>query len=113
MKNRSGDAVYGIGIDTGGTYTDAVLLDLREHQIINDSKQPTTHHCLEQSIVQTIDDIFPVGKAEAVRKIAFSTTLATNAISEGRMSKVDLIVIGQVKPFDSARGFNPICERWS
>jgi N-methylhydantoinase A/oxoprolinase/acetone carboxylase beta subunit len=101
MKISSSDTVYGIGIDTGGTYTDAVLFDLREHQVISISKRPTIHHCLERSIVQALDDIFPVGKAEAVRKIAFSTTLATNAIAEGRMSRVGLIVIGQVKPFDA------------
>jgi N-methylhydantoinase A/oxoprolinase/acetone carboxylase beta subunit len=64
--------MYGIGIDTGGTYTDAVLLDLRDHQVISTSKRPTIHHCLERSIVQALDDILPEGKAEAVRKIAFS-----------------------------------------
>jgi len=101
MKIRSNDTVYGIGIDTGGTYTDAVLFDLLEHQVISVSKRPTIHHCLELSIVQALDDIFPVGKAEAVRKIAVSTTLATNAIAEGRMSRVGLIVIGRVKPFDA------------
>jgi N-methylhydantoinase A/oxoprolinase/acetone carboxylase beta subunit len=93
--------VYGIGIDTGGTYTDAVLFDLLEHQIISVSKRPTIHHCLELSIIQALDDIFPVSEVEAVRMIAFSTTLATNTIAEGRMSKVGLIVIGHVKPFDA------------
>ena len=101
MKLSSSDTVYGIGIDTGGTYTDAVLFDLRKHQVINVSKRPTLHHCLELSIVQALEDIFPDGKAEAVRKIAFSTTLATNAIAEGRTSRVGLIVIGRVKPFEA------------
>jgi N-methylhydantoinase A/oxoprolinase/acetone carboxylase beta subunit len=101
MKTISREPIYGIGIDTGGTYTDAVLFDLREHQVISVSKRPTIHHRLELSIVQALDDIFPVAKAEAVRKIAFSTTLATNAIVEGRMSRVGLIVIGPVKPFDA------------
>jgi N-methylhydantoinase A/oxoprolinase/acetone carboxylase beta subunit len=101
MKNSSSDTVYGIGIDTGGTYTDAVLFDLREHQVLSISKRPTIHHCLELSIVQALDDILPDGRVEAVRKIAFSTTLATNAIAEGRMSKVGLIVIGRVKPFEA------------
>ncbi len=101
MKTKSSDTVYGIGIDTGGTYTDAVLFDLREHQVIRASKRPTIHHRLELSIVQALEDILPAGNARAVRKIAFSTTLATNAIAEGRMSRVGLIVIGQVKPFDA------------
>jgi N-methylhydantoinase A/oxoprolinase/acetone carboxylase beta subunit len=101
MKIHSSDTVYGIGIDTGGTYTDAVLFDLRERQVIRVSKRPTIHHRLELSIVQALDDILPAGNVKAVRKIAFSTTLATNAIAEGRMSRVGLIVIGQVKPFDA------------
>ncbi len=101
MKTNSREPIYGIGIDTGGTYTDAVLFDLREHQVIRASKRPTIHHRLERSIVQALDDIFPVDKAQSVRKISFSTTLATNAIAEGRISKVGLIVIGQVKPFDA------------
>jgi len=101
MRTNSCEPVFGIGVDTGGTYTDAVLFDLRKHQVISVSKRPTIHHCLEQSIVQALDDIFPVDKAHSVRKISFSTTLATNAIAEGRISKVGLIVIGQVKPFDA------------
>ena len=101
MKTKSKNTVYGIGIDTGGTYTDAVLFDLREHQVIRVSKRPTLHHRLDLSIVQALNDILPAGNAKAVRKIAFSTTLATNAIAESRMSRVGLIVIGQVKPFDT------------
>lgn len=101
MNIGTSDKVYTIGIDTGGTYTDAVLFDLREHQVVSVSKRPTLHHSLERSIVYALEDIFPVGNAETVRKIAFSTTLATNAIAEGHTSKVGLIVIGGVKPFEA------------
>ncbi|MGD9251514.1 MAG: hydantoinase/oxoprolinase N-terminal domain-containing protein [Desulfobacterales bacterium] len=114
MKTRSIDKVYGIGIDTGGTYTDAVLLDLREHQVITASKRPTIHHCLELSILQALEDIYPVDESDAVRQIAFSKTLATNAIAEGRMSRVGLIVIGRVKPFDAPVISNngSLIDRW-
>ena len=101
MKTKSSDPLYGIGIDTGGTYTDTVLYDLRQHKVMGASKRPTLHHNLELSIAQALDDISPVVGDGAVRKIAFSTTLATNAIAEGRMSRVGLIVIGQVKPFEA------------
>ena len=57
MKNSSSDPVYGIGIDTGGTYTDAVLFDLRKRQVISVSKRPTAHHNLEISIDQALDDV--------------------------------------------------------
>jgi N-methylhydantoinase A/oxoprolinase/acetone carboxylase beta subunit len=39
MKLSSRNMVYGIGIDTGGTYTDAVLFDLREHQVTKGVKK--------------------------------------------------------------------------
>ncbi len=58
MKMRSGDKVYGIGIDTGGTYTDAALLDLRGQKVISASKRPTIHHCLEMRILQALEDIY-------------------------------------------------------
>jgi ethanolamine utilization protein EutA (predicted chaperonin) len=73
MKTISREPVYGIGIDTGGTYTDAVLFDLREHQVISVSKRPTIHHCLELSIVQRLTIFFlslkpkPFGKSHFPR----------------------------------------------
>jgi hypothetical protein len=54
MNIRSRDAVYGIGVDTGGTFTDAALFDLHEHQIISAINRPTFHHSLERSIVQPL-----------------------------------------------------------
>jgi N-methylhydantoinase A/oxoprolinase/acetone carboxylase beta subunit len=49
MKTKSSDPIHGIGIDTGGTYTEAVLFDLRKRQVISVSKRPTAHHILELS----------------------------------------------------------------
>jgi len=76
MKVHSSEPVYGIGIDTGGTYTDAVLYDLREHQVISASKRPTAHHNLELSIDQALEDIFPahfeVGNALGAIMIALN-----------------------------------------
>ena len=66
---KSGPTAYGIGIDTGGTYTDAVLFDLGERQVIRVSKRPTIHHCLERSIVEALDDIFPVASDPVVASL--------------------------------------------
>jgi N-acetylglucosamine kinase-like BadF-type ATPase len=71
MKTISREPIYGIGIDTGGTYTDAVLFDLREHQVISVSKRPTIHHRLELSIVQALDDIFPAVKPKPFGRSPF------------------------------------------
>ena len=60
MKMRSSDKVHGIGIDTGGTCTDAALPDLRGQQVVSASKRPAPHHCLDTSILQALADIYPV-----------------------------------------------------
>lgn len=92
---------YIIGIDTGGTYTDAVLLDADTKTIINTAKEPTTHHNLALSIASTLRSIL---KNSAVRKedisrLALSTTLATNAIIEKKGARVAALIIGYVKHF--------------
>ncbi|WP_419662050.1 hydantoinase/oxoprolinase N-terminal domain-containing protein [Desulfosarcina variabilis] len=101
MQKAATKPAYGIGIDTGGTYTDAVLFDLSSQNVVRSAKRPTVHHNLQQGIVDVLDEIISDREAQQVRKIAFSTTLATNAIVEGRGANVGLIVIGPVKPFEA------------
>ncbi|BBO83658.1 hypothetical protein DSCO28_42240 [Desulfosarcina ovata subsp. sediminis] len=101
MQKFSSQPIYGIGIDTGGTYTDAVLVDLRSHAVLGVGKRPTMHHNLGQGIVDVLNDILSAKNTGCIKTIAFSTTLATNASAEGRGAKVGLMVIGQVKPFDA------------
>jgi len=91
---------YGIGIDTGGTYTDAVLIELGTRRVLNTGKRPTTHYDLRTGISRVLADVTAGIETSAIRRIAFSTTLATNAIVEGKGAAVGLIVIGPVKPFD-------------
>ena len=40
----------GLGIDTGGTYTDAVLMDLSDGRILDSNKALTTHSNLVEGI---------------------------------------------------------------
>ena len=39
---------YGLGVDTGGTFTDAVILDLSDFSLIAKAKSPTTPHRSER-----------------------------------------------------------------
>ena len=91
---------YGIGVDTGGTFTDAVLLDLDSRQIIKTSKRPTTHYDISFGVMAVLAEVLDGIDGKAVADIALSTTLATNAIAEGHGARVGLVVIGPVKPFD-------------
>ncbi len=87
-----------LGIDTGGTYTDAVLMDHNRGVVLADAKALTTHHNLTRGIGEAVTRVFAengraVSPAE-VELVALSTTLATNAIVEGQGGLVCLLLIG-------------------
>ncbi len=92
---------YGIGIDTGGTYTDAVLYDFTTQHIIATVKEPTTHHDVSIAVSAALKQLLSSAEVPAVEieLLAVSTTLATNAIVEKKGAQVGLIVIGAVKHF--------------
>ena len=85
--------MIGIGIDTGGTYTDAVVYDLKERKVLSAGKALTTKTHLEEGIGQALDalDQELVKQAEL---LALSTTLATNACVEDKGSRAKLLFIG-------------------
>lgn len=72
----------GLGINVGGTNTDAILNDLASKEILSISKAPTTRDDLAQGISKALQELdktyFP-----KISLISLSTTLATNSIVEG------------------------------
>ena len=91
---------YCIGIDTGGTYTDAVLLDTASRQVIAWCKERTTPHDLSVGVGRALAALLRQSvQAQQVSKLAVSTTLATNAVVEGRGARVGLFVLGHVRHF--------------
>jgi len=85
-----------LGIDTGGTYTDAVLVDQSTGAVMTGAKALTTYHDLSIGIGEAVAAAFDgqsVSPAD-VELVGLSTTLATNAIVEGRGCPVCLILIG-------------------
>ncbi len=85
-----------LGIDTGGTYTDAVLLDEEGDRIVARAKSLTTRPDLALGIGAAIDAVMDEsGVATSdVSMVSLSTTLATNALVEGNGGRVALIFIG-------------------
>lgn len=85
---------YIIGIDTGGTYTDAVLLDTDKKKsaaVIRKAKSFTTREELEKGIGESIEKLRLTSEdIRKVEKVILSTTLATNAIVEGKIHDVGL-----------------------
>lgn len=88
--------VVKIGIDTGGTYTDAVLFD-DEKGVLSDAKSLTTRHNLSIGIKEVLTSVLSAVQDRPARDVALvslSTTLATNAIVESMGFPVGLILIG-------------------
>jgi len=85
-----------LGIDTGGTYTDAALVDNASGEVLASAKSLTTRHDLSVGIGKAIGMVFEESdlSAEQISLIALSTTFATNAIVEGQGSPVCLLLIG-------------------
>ena len=85
--------MIGIGIDTGGTCTDAVIYDLHTKKVLASGKAQTTHHDLKVGILNALDHM-PEDLLRKCEKIALSTTIATNACVEDKGGKGKLILIG-------------------
>lgn len=91
---------YILGIDTGGTYTDAVLLEYHNSDVFfvrKKAKAFTTKDDLAVGIKESIERLYLTEEErEEITKAVFSTTLATNAIVEGFRTNVGLISIGEM-----------------
>mgnify|MGYP004566345371 CR=1 FL=1 len=72
-----------LGIDTGGTFTDAVIIDLETKEIHAETKTETTHFHLIDGITKAIEQL-EYDHYEEIAYASLSTTLATNALVEGR-----------------------------
>jgi N-methylhydantoinase A/oxoprolinase/acetone carboxylase beta subunit len=87
-----------MGIDTGGTYTDAVLVNYENGKILSSAKALTTHQDLSIGIHEAVTSVMTIRrKTIAPHKISLvglSTTLATNAVAEGHGVPVCLLLIG-------------------
>ncbi len=91
---------YFLGVDTGGTYTDAVIVEQEADRVISFAKSLTTRSDLSLGIGRAVNKALADAqiKANEISMVSLSTTLATNALVEGQGGRVALIFIG----FDAA-----------
>ena len=83
---------YYLGIDTGGTFTDAVLLDGAK-TIVASAKSLTTRFDLAVGIGASLDKLPPALLAQVVL-VSLSTTLTTNSVVEGKGAPVCVLLAG-------------------
>ena len=98
LNNPSTTSSYLIGVDTGGTYTDAAVIEAYGHRVVARAKAITTKGDLAIGVVEAITQALaqlPQGlRAQDIRLVSVSTTLATNAVVEGHGSPVGVLLIG-------------------
>ncbi len=82
-----------MGIDTGGTYTDGVLLDYATQEVLSSAKTLTTHGHLARGVTNIIEKLH-IPDPDAIELVGISSTLATNSVAEGKIRKTGLILIG-------------------
>lgn len=104
-----------IGIDVGGTFTDAVAIDNDTFEVLSKVKIPTTHHDERGvasgivTIIQRImseNDILP----EDIKFIAHGTTQATNALLEGDVARVGILGMGTGMDARTARSETNVAD---
>ena len=80
-----------LGIDVGGTFTDAVILE--QGEITAQAKRATTHDDVLHCVLAALDAVLKPELAEKLERVVISSTIVTNALTEGRLDEVFLAVI--------------------
>jgi N-methylhydantoinase A len=79
-----------IGLDVGGTHTDAVLLGPDGY--LDGIKVPTDHDDLFHTVLGALDTISRRVAPSQIARIVLSTTLTTNAVVQNNLAPVGMIV---------------------
>lgn len=80
-----------VGIDVGGTTTNAALVD--GSKVLKTAIGPTDHQEILGSLLRTMDRLIEGVDVERIERVVLSTTLITNLIAEGKADRVGLVLI--------------------
>ncbi|MCF8095860.1 MAG: hydantoinase/oxoprolinase family protein [Desulfobacteraceae bacterium] len=94
---------YVVGIDTGGTYTDGVLMDYSSREVIASGKTLTTREDLASGVISVLRSL-NIKDPSRIKLVGISSTLATNSVAEGKAREVGLILLGYDRELISSFG---------
>ncbi len=94
---------YVIGIDTGGTFTDGVLLHYGTRKVVSAAKSLTTRDDLKKGVIKVLKKLY-IKADYNIKLVGISSTLATNSVAEGKARKVGLLLIGYDKDLIESYG---------
>ena len=84
---------YVIGIDTGGTFTDGVLLHYESRKVVSAAKSLTTRDDLKIGVIKVLKKL-NLKQEYHIKLVGISSTLATNSVAEGKARNVGLLLVG-------------------
>jgi len=79
-----------IGIDVGGTHTDAVLI--KDERLVKKAKFLTRQDHLMTSLLSAADHLLAGEDVSRIERLTISTTLSTNAIVEQKIDRVGMVI---------------------
>ena len=102
---------YRIGIDVGGTFTKAALIDSIDGSVVGRSSVHTTHDHSDgvaAGVIQVFEQVLSDAGVDAgdVVLLAHSTTQATNALLEGDVARVGILGLAVAKAAKLAEAFS-------
>ena len=101
MADSSGPARYRLGVDVGGTHTDLVLNDMASGAL-RIEKLPSSPENPALAVLEGLKRLLGTGvKPDEIAFFAHGTTVTTNALLEGKGSKIGLLI---------NQDFRAICE---
>lgn len=93
-----------LGIDVGGTFTDAVVL--RQGDVVAQAKRATTHDDVLHCVLAALDAVLQPGMAQQLERVVISSTIVTNALTEGSLPPAFLAIIAG--PGMNVKGHLPV-----
>ena len=95
-----------VGVDTGGTFTDLIAFD-QAGGALRRAKVPSVHDDPSLAVIEALEKLFAEGAVPAdIAMIVHGTTVATNALLEGKGVRAGLLITKGFRAVYEARGWS-------